>query len=285
VTGATAAARRCRIEGLLEGPVPPVADFGAYLDDWRARLAQQGVELVVNSEGGRFDVLAPELDLPVPEVGRDPAESLNAALVELVEKLPSAERARVHSTLRAVEYGGGTQRRTLFALRATGELVRVEDSAVGEPRALAEDRPSALHWTFWVGLALVAVVLVLAGPRLVERAGGGPPIDPAALVVDAAPGGYDLVALERAPDGGALFARLTRAEDHAVWLVADAGRTDGLAFRLAVERGRGALEWRDGGGALLRVDQLDLLPLAEAEEALVPVLEPPRGAVAARLAW
>jgi hypothetical protein len=275
--------RRCRIEGLLEGPLPPVPGFAHFLEDWRARLSEQGVSLVVQAHGGRFDVLAPELDLAVPKVGRDPAACLDEALRELVAKVPSGDRVRLHSTLRTVEYGDGLQRRTLFALRETGELVRVEESAEGAPPPLADfDRPGALHWTFWAGLVLVAVVLVMSGPRLVEQFRGAPLVDVEKVVIDSAPGGFELVSIGRDPLTELPVATIAHTADFATW---SAPSSDALAFRLAVERGRAVVEWRDEGGALLRVDPLDVGALATETEATVTLLEPPRGAVAARLAW
>jgi hypothetical protein len=275
--------RRCRIEGLLEGPLPPVPGFAQFLEDWRARLSEQGVSLAVQAHGGRFDVLAPELDLAVPKVGRDPTACLDEALRELVAKVPSGERARLHSTLRTVEYGDGLQRRTLFALRETGDLVRVEESAEGAPPPITDfDRPSALHWTFWAGLVLVAVVLVMSGPRLVEQFRGAPPIDVEKVVIDSAPGGYALVALARDPLTALPVGTVAHTPDLEAW---SAPSSDSLAFRLAVERGRAVIEWRDEGGALLRVDPLDVGALATETEATVTLLEPPSGAVAARLAW
>jgi hypothetical protein len=278
----------CVVEGILEGPMPPIPGFAEFLDEWKRGLAQAGIALVVTVDGGRFDVHAPELEIEVPDVGRDPVDTLAEALGVLIARVPDGDRARLHSTLRATVFGRGTQRRTLFALRSPGVLEVVEDRtvAVTAPAPRPDLSRAARHWAFWVTLVLASALFLTFGPTLSPLGWGElRTLDPAAIELTSAPGGVAIVRLDREVGAhGTWYAVLERrtAAPRVAPPLDDAGAW--LEW-LGTARGRAHLEWRDDTGNVLRVDPIDVSGLGVGQELMLHVPTPPKDAARLRFGW
>lgn len=278
----------CVIEGLVEGPLSGEPDFVQFLRTWERARRDEGYDFDVTVDGGRFDVHAHELEVPAPEVGRDPIDALTAALEELVEAVPAERRASMHSTLRAAVYGDGTARRVLFAIRAPGVLEVVEDRALA--RTEAPDRPdlsqTSRRVAFWAVVVLASIAFLVWGPGFTPLGWQDvSTVDPDAVELESAAGGVQLDRLVREPGArGAWFAVLRRdaaaperapaPEEAEAWLE-----------WLGAARGRAHLEWRDDTGFLLRVDPVDLGDLGVGEELMLNVPTPPSGADSLRFGW
>src|ERR1700744_6558786 len=90
------------LDGLVQGKVPALPGTEQKLRDWAqfARSANLVFNLEIN--GGTFGFLADQTPLAVPDLGHDPADTIKAALGELLKIFPPAERSAVFSTLRSV---------------------------------------------------------------------------------------------------------------------------------------------------------------------------------------
>lgn len=268
--------------------MPPIPGFAEFLDEWGSGLAEAGIALEVTVDGGRFDVHAPELEIEVPDVGRDPVDTLTEALEVLIARIPDGDRARLHSTLRAVVFGRGTQRRTLFALRSPGVLEVVEDRTVAEtaPAPRSDLSRVSRHWAFWVTLVLAAALFLRFGPSLSPLGWGElSTLDPADVELESASGGVALLRLHQEVGAhGSWYAVLRRraAAPQAAPPTADAGAW--LEW-LGVARGRAHLEWRDDTRFLLRVDPIDIADVEVGQEVMLHVPTPPKGAAHLRFGW
>lgn len=280
---------RCIVEGLVEGRLPSEPDFVSFLRSWERARRDEGFEFRVTVDSGRFDVHAHELEVPAPEVGRDPVDVLTAALEELIEAVPEAQRASMHSTLRAVVHGHGTARRTLFAIRAPGVLEVVEDRALADtiepPKPDLSLGPRKV--AFWVTVLLASILFLVWGPGFSPLGWGDvSTVDPDAVVLETAPGGVHLADLRREPGARGGWFVLVRREAAAPELAPapSAAAGDWLAW-LGEARGRANLEWRDATGSLLRVDPIDLGEVLVGQESLMSVSPPPNSAAHLRLGW
>jgi len=277
---------RCIVEGLVEGPLPSEPDFVQFLRTWERERRDEGFEFRVTVDGGRFDVHAHELEVPAPEVGRDPIDALTAGLEELVDALPEASRSSMHSTLRAVVYGKGTARRTLFAIRAPGVLEVVEDRALAE--TVEPPKPDlsqqARKVAFWVTLLLATLVFLVWGPGFSPLGWKDvSTVDPTAVVIESAPGGIVLERLEREPGARGAWSAVLRRDAAAT--TPASGDADAWLAWLGDARGRANLEWRDANGALLRVDPIDTAALEIGRELTLAIPVPPEGAARLRFGW
>ncbi|MEZ5978569.1 MAG: hypothetical protein R3F34_10155 [Planctomycetota bacterium] len=277
---------RCRIEGLLEGPLPPVPGFREYLENWTRELERRGIAVVANVDGGRFDVFAPELDVAIPRVGLSPTDSLADAVRELLDKVPDGERSRVHSTLRTVESGDGVETRTLLAVRSPGVLERVEDRVAVATAPPIPARRALPSWAPWVVVVVLAAVLAAGGLLgWFDRLGLPAPIDPTKLHVSSASPTVELLGIgPEGPATGAWTVEFRRGVAPARRPSDDAPAEAWLDF-VGSARGRGVLEWRDADGRLLRVDPVDLEPVAPGDTGAVRIGPPPPRSATVRFGW
>lgn len=279
---------RCVVEGLVEGPLPDDGSLVEFLRTWERERHDEGFDFQVTIDGGRFDIHAHDVEVPAPEVGRDPVDVLADALRALIEALPGARRAEVHSTLRAAVYGRGTARRTLFAVRTPGVLEVVEDRALAE--TVAPEPPDLSrgprHWAFWITLVLAVVVFAVWGPGLSPLGWGDlSSVDPDALELSSSADGLDLTGVQRDPGARGPWYVVVRRESAAPDSAPAPDDADAWLAWLGNARGRAFLEWRDDAGSLLRVDPIGIEGLEVGQERVLSVLAPPPRATDVRFGW
>lgn len=278
----------CEIEGLFEAPLPDDPGFVDVLRTWERARRDEGFEFRVTVDGGRFDVHAHAVEVPAPEIGRDPVDVLSAALGELMDALGESERARAHSTLRASTFGHGTVRRTLFAVRSPGVLEVVEDRSVAETAAPQLPDPSRgpRFWAFWIALILAVSVFLVWGPGVSPFGWKDvSTVDPATLELSSAPGGVELTAVHREAGARGPWYVVLRREEAAPTSAPDPDDAGAWLAWLGAARGHGQLEWRDDSGYLLRVDPIDLDDLGVDRELMLAVPRPPERAARLRFGW
>ena len=91
-----------RIEGMLEGPLPPAGDCEAKIDQWLAAAKQKGLNFSVDRAGGQFSLLTDNRPLKTSSVAGP--EGLSATLQGVFEKLLEAFPAALLGRMITVPY-------------------------------------------------------------------------------------------------------------------------------------------------------------------------------------
>jgi hypothetical protein len=146
------------LDGLVQGKVPALPGAEQRLRDWVqfARSAQLHFNLEI--AGGTFGFLADQAPIPAVDLGHDPAETIKAAMGELLKVFPPGERGAVFSTLRSVEYGKAEEVQTLYPIAPDGSVLarsRTVSAQTAAPHVPMPPRERAM------AIAIGAVLLVL----------------------------------------------------------------------------------------------------------------------------
>jgi hypothetical protein len=159
------------LDGLIQGKVPGLPGAEQRLRDW-AQFARSA-HLAFNLEiaGGTFGFLADQTPIAASDLGHDSAETIKAALIELLKIFPPGERPAIFSTLRGVEYRKGEEVQTLYivgpdgSVLARGRTVSAQTVAAEGPLSLRE---RAIHIA--VG-AILLVCLLMASSLFIDYRG------------------------------------------------------------------------------------------------------------------
>ncbi|MBN1808506.1 MAG: hypothetical protein JW909_05520 [Planctomycetes bacterium] len=155
-------------DGLLEGPLPGTPGSEEKLRSWVGLAARSGMRFSLEIDGGTFSILAEDAPVDAAALPPSPEEQVTEALKELLKIFPAAERTRLFSTLRSVEYLEGSEVQTLYVMRPGGEIS-------AESRTVAADtteRPAVLTRAEKTRLGLLgsgAALLVLLAVGLLFR--------------------------------------------------------------------------------------------------------------------
>ena len=156
------------LDGLIQGKVSALPGSEERLRDWEKFV--RSAQLIFNLEitGGTFGFLADQTPIAASALGHDPAETIKAALSELLKIFPPRERGAIFSTLRSVEYKRDQEVQTLYivapdgSVQARGRTVSAQTAAPLAPLTL---RNRAAHVA--VG-AVCLVVLLMASSLFVD---------------------------------------------------------------------------------------------------------------------
>ena len=125
-----------RLDGMLQGPIPP--DAGA-LETWAMTAKRQGLHFHLSSDGSAFSIVAdPAIEKVSRLQGKDLGVLLQEALVALLSLLPREVRNRVYSTVRSEEFRQGEAVQSLFGVALDGSVTseqRVQSIATEAPAA------------------------------------------------------------------------------------------------------------------------------------------------------
>lgn len=111
-----------RLDGLIEGRLPPEGDVADKLREWTRFVAELGLKFSVEVDGNAFSVLADARPVPVAKLEPDPAQSIKEALDQLLLVFPAQQRTSIFSTLRASEYSPGKEIQSVFAVGPDGQI-------------------------------------------------------------------------------------------------------------------------------------------------------------------
>jgi len=146
------------LEGLIEGRLPPDPEAAKRLRDWVDAVAQLGLEVQLEVEGGSFSFLAGDSRVLASTLGPRPAERVRDLVEQLARSFDDPAAAGLFSTLRSVEVRPGAEIQTVYAIHADGsvEAPEREVEAVTTPPAAPTSARD------WVKVAAVSVVLLAA---------------------------------------------------------------------------------------------------------------------------
>ena len=110
------------IDGLLEGPTPPLPGLREEMEAWRNAAEEAGYPFRLRFDGRRYSLLATKKSI-VPADGRPASgQELERLLNDLVARIPDGERRRAMSTLRSVEDRGSDVVETVYAVVPNGNI-------------------------------------------------------------------------------------------------------------------------------------------------------------------
>ena len=146
------------LDGLIEGRLPALPGAELKLREWVDFARRANLHLQLEIDGGRFSILADNAVRWSASIGPEPVEVIASALHEMLKVFPPAERGRVGSSLRSIEYRKGQEVQTLYAIRPDGTVEpqqRRLDVHTTAPRPPMSQRERLLTW-------LVGVLVILA---------------------------------------------------------------------------------------------------------------------------
>lgn len=152
------------LDGLIEGPLPPIEDGEERLRQWVAFAREHGVNFHLSLHGARFSVLADSKPLPCAR-HEDFQARVREAMDGLLQMLPEDSRPQVFSTVRSVEFREETQRQSLYLVAPGG--IQVRDREVERREKEPPAVPLRRAFPFLMGGAAIVATL-LASSLLVD---------------------------------------------------------------------------------------------------------------------
>lgn len=153
-----------RLDGMLQGPLPPDAAGTHDFQAWVAAIKSKGLHLHLRVEGGSYSLVAdPAVRKTSTLKGDDLETLLTDSLQTLLEMLPPEVRSRAFSTLRSEEFRPETAVQTLFAVGPDG-MIHTEQRIVDveTARASPEITPASLRRVLLPGLVALLLVLFIS---------------------------------------------------------------------------------------------------------------------------
>ncbi len=180
------------LDGLLEGRVPDAPDAAAALRQWASFAESLGLRFSLEIEGSALSLLADDHPFAADALGGSPSTVIADALRQLLKVFPIADRARLFSTLRSIEFRKGLEVRTLYAIAPGGELDVRQETAEADttPAPQPLTRREKLRQAA-MGILIAAAILGISAIFVDYRAlfssiaDAARPLDAAKVEVDA----------------------------------------------------------------------------------------------------
>jgi hypothetical protein len=152
-----------RLEGLIEGTLPPFPDAREKLEKWAAGFAGGVIRISLQVDGSHFSALPNNAPFQVRDLSKDGTEPSNRiadGLSDLLRYFPPLERSQVFSTIRSIEYRPKQEVQTVYAVGPDGRAVTRQQTVPTETVKQAEpvSGREALRRGI-MGLLLAAAVL------------------------------------------------------------------------------------------------------------------------------
>ena len=148
------------LQGLIEGPVPPVPDGEDRLDSWVDFAHSQGVTFSIDVQGAAFSLI-PETERLTAAPHDDFQEKVKQLLEQLLEAFPEHLRGRVFSTLRSVQYLPDTQIQTIYVITPSGVDMRSREAPWSGDKTIPFTMPN-IPRAYWIGAGAVVVILIVS---------------------------------------------------------------------------------------------------------------------------
>lgn len=126
-----------RLDGMLQGPLPPEDDTRANMQAWTGSAIKEGLHFHLSADGGNYTLVA---DPSTQKTSRLKSKGLDELLADglnsLLGLLPPEAAAGSFSTIRSEEFRPGTAVQTLFPIGPDGRVhpeERTLDADTEEP--------------------------------------------------------------------------------------------------------------------------------------------------------
>ncbi len=149
------------LDGLIEGRLPAEAGAEGKLREWVSFAGTLGLHFSLETDGPQWSLLADNRPFRAEDLRGSPSQIIADALRELFKVFPAAERPRLFSTLRSVEYRKGQEVRTLYVVGHSGELEVRQESV--EADTTAPPQPLTRREKVRMGVVGLAVAVAILG--------------------------------------------------------------------------------------------------------------------------
>jgi len=150
------------IDGLIEGKIPALPAAEDKLRAWVHFARQAGLEFTLNLDGGNFSLLADNSPLPAKQFAPEPSEIISSAVGEMLKTIPPADRAKLSSTLRSIEYRPQQEVQTLYPIAPDGTVdsrQRIVDAKTHPPLPPLTTRERLRMGLFGLAAAIAVIAL------------------------------------------------------------------------------------------------------------------------------
>ncbi|MEM7232959.1 MAG: hypothetical protein AAF517_12320 [Planctomycetota bacterium] len=269
--------RRAKLEGLIEGPVPPVAGGEDRLHEWVTFAKGLGLSFHLSIDGAAFSLLPDERAI---ELGTDDGfpERLRAAVEQLLNAFPPELHARVFSTLRCVEEFGDHDRQSVIAISPRGVEVRSRDVDADAPKGRTEisiPRAYVLAGGVLLLLFLGSLPFIDLQQMWAQFKSEKLPLDVSEVTVDAGPLSRYVESKQNGLSSGRLVVEIARTPEFPIDLAtleAERERARGtgslsewIALQKLVVDGSIRVVYLDKEGQSIRAERLDVRGLLSKE--------------------
>jgi hypothetical protein len=110
------------LDGLIEGRLPALPGAEDKLRAWVHFARHAGLDFNLNLDGGSFSLLADNSPRPAKKFSPEPSEIISSALSEMLKTIPPADRGKISSTLRSIEYRPHQEVQTLYPITPDGAV-------------------------------------------------------------------------------------------------------------------------------------------------------------------
>ena len=110
------------VDGLIEGKVPALPGAEEKLRGWVNFARGAGLDFSFNLDGGSFSLLADNSPRAAKKFAPEPSEIISSAVAEMLKTIPPADRGKISSTLRSIEYRPHQEVQTLYPITPQGAV-------------------------------------------------------------------------------------------------------------------------------------------------------------------
>jgi len=110
------------IDGLIEGKIPALPAAEDKLRAWVNFARQAGLDFDLQLDGGSFSLLADNSPRHAKKFAPEPSEMISSAVGEMLKTIPPADRGKLTSTLRSIEYRPRQEVQTLYPITPEGAV-------------------------------------------------------------------------------------------------------------------------------------------------------------------
>lgn len=149
------------LDGIIEGPLVDARQEDR-LREWVRTVADKGLVLSLDIEGGNFSILADAQPMMIDSLKGEPVGLVVEALEALMEIVPAPGQQKVFSTLRSMEYRKDLEVQTLYAAAPGGKIVtheRVVEARTMPPQRCIPNQQRLRSVGMGVLIALGAVIV------------------------------------------------------------------------------------------------------------------------------
>lgn len=153
------------LDGLIEGKVPALPAAEDKLRAWVNFARAAGLEFDLRLDGGAFSMLADNLPRSAKKLAPAPSEIIAAAVNELLKTIPPADRGRLTSTLRSIEYRPHQEVQTIYQITPDGTVAphqRIVDAHTQAPPPPLTVRERLRMGLFGLAAAIAVVAISAA---------------------------------------------------------------------------------------------------------------------------
>ena len=153
-----------RLDGMLQGPLPPGSPVVDDMKAWVVSAKENGLRFHPSVDGGSFSLLADPAVQKTSGITKGDLEDLMVdALDAFLTLLPEGARTSVYSTVRSEEFRPGTGVQTLYAVGPDGKIAseqRLVD--VDTEDAPPEITPASIRRSLLPGLVVLLLGLFIS---------------------------------------------------------------------------------------------------------------------------